>query len=81
MQGSGGMSPQKMFWIPGPLRWVLVQSESVELRILLSLSDELTVYTLLPLHRAFHVVRTWSNSKYEDINKILYHPSIYQWVG
>ena len=33
-------------------------------------------YTLLPLHRAFHVARAWPNSKYEDINEILYQPSI-----
>ena len=65
-----------MFLILGPLRWVLVQSESVELRILLSWSNELNVCTLLPLHRAFHVARAWSNSKYEDINEILYRPSI-----
>ena len=45
-----------------------MQSESVELRILLSWSDELTIYTLLPLHHAFHVAHTWPNSKYEDIN-------------
>ena len=50
-----------------------MQSESVELWILLSWSDELTIYTLLPLHRAFHVARTWPNSK---INEILYRPSI-----
>ena len=48
-----------------------MQSESVELRILLSWSDELTIYTLLPLHRAFHVAHAWPNSKYEDINEIL----------
>ena len=53
-----------------------MQSESVELWILLSWSDELTIYTLLPLHRAFHVARVWPNSKYEDINEILYRPSI-----
>ena len=53
-----------------------MQSESVELQILLSWSDELTAYTLLPLHRAFHVAHAWSNSKYEDINEILYRPSI-----
>jgi len=53
-----------------------VQSESVELRILLSWSDELTIYTLLPLHRAFPVACTWPTSKYEDINEILYCPSI-----
>ena len=35
-----------------------------------------TVYTLLPLHRAFHVACAWPNSKYEDINEILYRPSI-----
>ena len=51
-----------------------MQSESVELRILLSRSDELTIYTLLPLHRAFHVA--WPISKYEDINEILNRPSI-----
>ena len=34
------------------------------------------LYTLLPLHRAFHEARAWSNSKYEDNNEILYHPSI-----
>ena len=45
-----------------------MQSESVEHRILLSWSDELTIYTLLPLHHAFHVAHTWPNSKYEDIN-------------
>ena len=49
-----------------------MQSESVELRILLSWSDELTLHTLLPLHRAFHIAREWPNSKYEDINEILY---------
>ena len=49
---------------------VLVQSESVELWILLSWSDELTIYTLLPLHRAFHIAHAWPNSKYEDINEI-----------
>ena len=48
-----------------------MQSESVELWILFSWSDE-----LLPLHRAFHVARTWPNSKYKDINEILYRPSI-----
>ena len=53
-----------------------MQSESVELRILLSWSDELTIYTLLPLHRALHVAHVWPNSKYEDINEILYRPSI-----
>ena len=53
-----------------------MQSESVELRNLLSWSDELTIYTLLPCHRAFHVAHTWPNSKYEDINEILYCPSI-----
>ena len=53
-----------------------MQSESVELRILFSWSDELTLYTLLPLHRAFHIARAWPNSKYEDINEILYRPSI-----
>ena len=50
-----------------------MQSESVELWILLSWSDELT---LLPLHRAFHIACVWPNSKYEDINEILYRPSI-----
>ena len=49
-----------------------MQSESVELWILLSWSDELTLYTLLPLHHAFHVAREWPNSKYEGINEILY---------
>ena len=49
------MPPQITFQILDPLRWVLVQSESVDLRILLSQSDELTIYTLLPLHRAFHI--------------------------
>ena len=58
------------------MHWVLVQSESVELQILLSWSDELTIYILLPLHRAFHIVRAWPSSKYEDINEILYRPSI-----
>ena len=53
-----------------------MQSESVELRILLSWSDELIIYTLLPIHRAFHVARAPPNSKYEDINEILYRPSI-----
>ena len=53
-----------------------MQSESVELRILLSWSDELTIYTLLPLHRAFHVARKWPSSKCEDINEILHRPSI-----
>ena len=53
-----------------------MQSESVELWILLSCSDELTIYTLLPLHRAFHVARAWPNSNYEDINEIFYRPSI-----
>ena len=53
-----------------------MQSESVEIRILLSWSDELTIYTLLPLHRALHVAHVWPNSKYEDINEILYRPSI-----
>ena len=48
----------------------------VELRILLSWSDELTIYTLLPLHRAFHIAHAWPNSKYEDINEILYRASI-----
>ena len=52
-----------------------MQSESVELWILLSWSDELTIYSLLPLHHAFHVARVWPNSKYEDINEILYRPS------
>ena len=32
--------PQKFFYILGPLKLVLVQSESVELRILLGWSDE-----------------------------------------
>ena len=50
-----------------------MQSESVQLRILLSWSDELTIYTL---HHAFHVACAWPNSKYEDINEILYRPSI-----
>ena len=45
-------------------------------QIQLNWSDELTIYTLLPLHRAFHVACAWSNSKYEDINEILYRPSI-----
>ena len=63
-------SPE-IFLDSGPLRWVLVQSMSVELRILLSWSDELTIYTLLPLHRALHVARMWPNSKYKDINQIL----------
>ena len=68
---------QKIFLILGPLRWVLVQSESVQLCILHSWSDELTIlYTLLPLNRAFHVARAWPNSKYKDINEILYRPSI-----
>ena len=53
-----------------------MQSESVELRILLSWSDELTIYTYLPLHCAFHIARTWPNSKYEDINEILYRPNV-----
>ena len=53
-----------------------MQSESVELRILLSWSDELTIYTLLPLHCGFHVAHMWPNSKYEDINEILYRLSI-----
>ena len=53
-----------------------MQSESVELQILLNWSDELTIYPLLLLHRAFHVARMWPNSKYEDINEILYRPSI-----
>ena len=47
-----------------------------ELWILLSWSDELTIYTLEPLHRAFHVARAWPNSKYKDINEILYRQSI-----
>ena len=53
------MPPQKIFRfiILGSLRWVLVQSELVELRVLLSWSGELTIYTLLLLHRAFHIVR------------------------
>ena len=42
----------------------------------LSWSDELTIYTLLPLHCAFHVARMRPNSKYEDISEILYRPSI-----
>ena len=54
---------------------------SSALRILLSWSDELIIYTLLPLHCAFHVARAWSNSKYEDIDEILYHPSIVQGSG
>ena len=58
-----------------------MQSESVELRILLSWSDELTIYTLLPLHRAFQVARAWPNSKYEDMNEILYRPTIVPWGG
>ena len=70
--GSGGMPPQKFFWVLGPLRWVLVQSE---LRILLSWSDELGIYSSA-LHRAFHEACAWPNSKYEDNNEILYHPSI-----
>jgi len=37
--------PEPFFFILGHLRWVLVQSESVELRILLSWSDELTIYS------------------------------------
>ena len=54
-----------------------MQSQSVELRILLSWSDELTINTLLPLHRAFHVQCSMRpNSKYEDTNEILYRPSI-----
>ena len=52
-----------------------MQFESVELRILLSWSDELAIYTLLPLHRAFHIAHAWPNSKYEDINEMLYRPS------
>jgi len=40
-----------------------VQSESVEL----GWSDELTVCAVLPLHSAFHIACTWSNSKYEDV--------------
>ena len=58
-----------------------MQSESVELRILLSWSDELTIYTLLPLHRAFHVARAWPNSKYKDINEICIVKAHYEWVG
>ena len=34
------------------------------------------MYTLLPLHRAFHVAHAWPNSRYEDINEILYRPRI-----
>ena len=48
-----------------------MQSESVELWILLSWSDELTILFCL-----FVVVRAWPNSKYEDINETLYRPSI-----
>ena len=40
-----------------------------------------SLYTLLPLHRAFHVAPAWPNSKYEDNNEILYHPSKYQGMG
>ena len=58
--------------ILGPLRWVLVQSESVELDFTQQVS-ELTIYTLLPLH---HVARAWPNFRCEDINEILYRPSI-----
>ena len=47
----------------------------------LSWLDELTIYTLLPLHCAFHAACMWSNSKYKDIDEILYRPSIYQGVG
>ena len=32
-------------------------------------------------YSAFHVPHMWYYSKYEDINEILYHPSIYQGVG
>jgi len=39
------------------------------------------LYTLLPLHRAFHVARAWPNSKYEDINEILYRPSTLRMGG
>ena len=39
------------------------------------------MWYFLPLHCAFHVARTWANSKCEDINEILYHPSVYQGVG
>ena len=46
-----------------------MQSESVELQILLNWSDERTISTLLPLHHAFHVTHAWPNSKYEDINE------------
>ena len=53
-----------------------MQSVSVELWILLSWSNTLTIYTVLPLHRALHVAHAWPNSKYEDINEILYRPSI-----
>ena len=63
--------------ILGPLRWVLVQSESVELDFTQQVS-ELTIYTLLPLH---HVARAWPNSRCEDINEILYRPSKYQEEG
>ena len=55
-----------------------MQSESVELQILLSWSDELTIYTLLPLHRAFHVARAWPNSKYEDMDEILWYQGVRQ---
>ena len=48
-QGSlGACTPQKIFLILGPLR----------LWILLSRSDELTIYTLLPLHRALFTQHT-----------------------
>ena len=65
--GSGGIPPEKFLDSRS--------SEMVELWILLSWSDELAIYTLLPLHHAFHIARAWPNSKYEDINEILYHPS------
>ena len=56
-----------------------MQSESVELWILLSWSDELTIYTLLLLHHAFHIACMWSNSKYEDINIVSSKHSTRRW--
>ena len=79
--GSGGIPPEKSLDSRSSEMGSIVQSESVELRILLSWSDELTIYTLLPLHRAFHIAHTWPNSKYEEINEILYHPSIVRGGG